>query len=92
MENKDDKTVDASANDASSIETGSISGDVQYAGEQGSPKELHRNFKARHIQMIGLAGSIGSGLFIGTGKVCTSSSSPSSSLAAVDQISGSPLR
>lgn len=35
------------------------------------PKEdgLHRNFKARHVQMIGLAGCIGSGVFISTGEV-----------------------
>ncbi|KAL4783777.1 AAT family amino acid transporter [Aspergillus varians] len=66
----DNKTVDRSTDDASSIEAGSVVGEVQYAGEQASapPQQLHRNFKARHIQMIGLAGSIGSGLFVGTGK------------------------
>lgn len=32
-------------------------------------KHLHRNFRARHVQMIGLAGCIGSGVFIAIGEV-----------------------
>lgn len=34
-----------------------------------APQQLQRNFKARHVQMIGLAGCIGSGVFISTGEV-----------------------
>ncbi|KIX07430.1 uncharacterized protein Z518_02083 [Rhinocladiella mackenziei CBS 650.93] len=43
---------------------------IDYAGEPESSHhgELHRTFKARHIQMITLGGCIGSGLFISTGK------------------------
>lgn len=43
---------------------------IDYAGEPNSTHNtgLHRNFKARHIQMITLGGCIGSGIFIGTGK------------------------
>lgn len=43
---------------------------IDYAGEPHSNHNtaLHRNFKARHIQMICLGGCIGSGIFIGTGK------------------------
>ncbi|KAF7561396.1 hypothetical protein G7046_g2753 [Stylonectria norvegica] len=59
----------ASTDDVESIHVGNmVTGD--YAGEkpQDASHQLHRTFSARHIQMIGLAGSIGSGLFIGTGK------------------------
>lgn len=31
--------------------------------------QLHRKFKARHVQMIALAGNIGSGVFISIGAV-----------------------
>ncbi|EHY57564.1 hypothetical protein HRR83_003040 [Exophiala dermatitidis] len=57
------------SDDAASVEAG-IFVATEYAGEQpsGSANQLHRTFTSRHIQMIGLAGSIGSGLFIGTGK------------------------
>ena len=67
------------ADDAASIEMGNVF-EAEYANEQhlGSSKQLHRTFSARHIQMIGLAGSIGSGLFIGTGKVSSESLSSSS--------------
>lgn len=43
---------------------------IDYSGEPTSSHrgELHRTFKARHIQMITLGGCIGSGLFISTGK------------------------
>ncbi|KAK4941382.1 hypothetical protein LTR10_018651 [Elasticomyces elasticus] len=43
---------------------------LTYSGEPPSTHRghLHRNFKARHIQMITLGGCIGSGLFISTGK------------------------
>jgi amino acid permease len=58
--------------DAASVEAGHMVA-ADYVDADGhatsSPNQLHRTFTARHIQMIGLAGSIGSGLFIGTGKV-----------------------
>ncbi|OKL56286.1 hypothetical protein UA08_08450 [Talaromyces atroroseus] len=58
-----------SADDVS-VEVGRVFVEADYANERpsGSSKQLHHTFSARHIQMIGLAGSIGSGLFIGMGK------------------------
>lgn len=69
------KTVCERTSEVDNVEVGEISRELQYAGEQASApaQQLHRNFTARHIQMIGLAGSIGSGLFIGTGKVSPTS-------------------
>ena len=73
MERKleDSKNGTDTTNEVTSIEAGDILGEVQYAHEEASlpSQQLHRNFSGRHIQMIGLAGSIGSGLFLGTGKV-----------------------
>ncbi|KAK7898018.1 hypothetical protein LTR67_004650 [Exophiala xenobiotica] len=69
----EDKTVFKSSTafdkEASSDDVGA--GQVlDYSGEPTSTHrgELHRTFKARHIQMITLGGCIGSGLFISTGK------------------------
>ncbi|KAJ5217934.1 uncharacterized protein N7498_000033 [Penicillium cinerascens] len=36
--------------------------------EATTARQLHRTFKARHVQMICLGGCLGSGIFIGTGK------------------------
>jgi amino acid permease len=51
---------------------------VEYTNEKpaGESHQLKRTFTARHIQMIGLGGSIGSGIFIGTGKVLALDRSP----------------
>lgn len=73
MESKEsDKSAGASNSQdyATSLEMGDVE-PTEYANgnPSGPSKQLHRTFNARHIQMIGLAGSIGSGLFIGTGKV-----------------------
>jgi amino acid permease len=67
-----DSTAGArSGADDASLEVGNVTFSAEYANENpsGPNNQLHRTFSARHIQMIGLAGSIGSGLFIGTGKV-----------------------
>jgi amino acid permease len=44
---------------------------LEYAGEPESMHRgyLHRNFKARHVQMIALGANIGSGVLISSGKV-----------------------
>jgi amino acid permease len=42
---------------------------AEQTAEDHAPGHLQRNFKARHVQMIGLAGCIGSGVFISTGEV-----------------------
>lgn len=76
----DKKVIDSNVIDAASraedtgLETGKLDSVAEYANEKPSnaSKQLHRTFSARHIQMIGLAGSIGSGLFIGMGKVSSS--------------------
>ncbi|CEP63446.1 proline permease PUT4 LALA0_S08e02652g [Lachancea lanzarotensis] len=34
---------------------------------EGSPTEVHRGLKSRHIQLIALGGAIGTGLFVGSG-------------------------
>jgi len=44
----------------------------EYAGQSeaaANQGQLHRKFKARHVQMIALAGNIGSGVFISLGAV-----------------------
>lgn len=45
-----------------------LEGDVEAMRprEQGTAGDLHRGLKARHISMIALGGSIGTGLIIGT--------------------------
>lgn len=32
-----------------------------------APGEVHRGLKSRHVQLIALGGSIGTGLFVGSG-------------------------
>ena len=64
---------------ATSVPTSSVDrgvgnvGPVQeYVNESAAPTnsgQLHRKFKARHVQMIALAGNIGSGVFISIGAV-----------------------
>jgi amino acid permease len=36
--------------------------------QAGDTSQLHRKLKSRHIQMIAIGGTIGAGLFIGSGK------------------------
>lgn len=48
-------------------------GESEAATNQG---QLHRKFKARHVQMIALAGNIGSGVFISLGAVSCSPNIP----------------
>lgn len=91
MDNDTNKAAENATDDVSSIEAGSVVGDPQYAGEHSSSQQLHRSFTARHVQMIGLAGSIGSGLFIGTGKVCNVHRNVTHQLD-VNQSLGSPVR
>jgi amino acid transporter len=59
---KDTNTI--SLNPTNSV----LEGDVEAIRTPGeaSTGNLHRGLKARHISMIGLAGSIGTGLIIGT--------------------------
>jgi amino acid transporter len=55
MDSKDDNATVALASPTS--------GDV----EQGETDKLHRSLKGRHMQMIAIGGSIGAGLFVGSG-------------------------
>lgn len=69
------KIPHAMASDASHDSQDIAKGDVlEYAGEPDSMHRgyLHRNFKARHIQMIALGANIGSGVMISSGKVSSS--------------------
>ncbi|RDW57794.1 AAT family amino acid transporter-3 [Coleophoma crateriformis] len=66
-----EKTVVPSTHSALSDknEVGQVAAVSEYTNEvHNSGNYLHRNFKARHVQMITLAGCIGSGVFISTGE------------------------
>jgi amino acid transporter len=73
-----EKSVPAAS---SSSEDGVVVGNVGAVGEYTNETtkgveptgHLHRKFKARHVQMIALAGNIGSGVFISIGAVSNDS-------------------
>lgn len=71
MDNKNSEKLSVSDGTAADpvVEYGQV---LEYPNEdiKAQKGELHRTFKARHIQMICLGGCIGSGIFISTGKVC----------------------
>ncbi|KAJ3984621.1 amino acid permease/ SLC12A domain-containing protein [Lentinula detonsa] len=60
-----DKNVYEGKLDAESGSTGPVVGDEQVFEEE---KELRRGLQQRHIQMIALAGTIGTGLFLSSGR------------------------
>lgn len=54
--------------EATSSKTSSVSDDVEKQSvEHGSTTQLQRRLQSRHLQMIAIGGTIGTGLFIGSG-------------------------
>ncbi|TVY43887.1 putative amino-acid permease [Lachnellula subtilissima] len=62
-----EKHIATASNPSLEFEVGEVTA-VEQNAQDHAPHQLQRNFKARHVQMIGLAGCIGSGVFISTGE------------------------
>ncbi|KUJ06915.1 AAT family amino acid transporter [Mollisia scopiformis] len=70
MENKYNEKLDIIDGSVAGVPTVEYGQVLEYPNEDVKEHrgDLHRTFKARHIQMICLGGCIGSGIFISTGK------------------------
>lgn len=69
MSSSDDGKIGPDTSDYGATASGSNVRDVEDgAGVDERHGKLHRGLSARQVQMIAVAGTIGTGLFLGTGK------------------------
>lgn len=82
MEFENLKNGNIKQNTAVSIQSSTSNSDLEYNNDdEKQPQGLHKKLKARHVSMIAIGGSLGTGLLIGTG-TALSTAGPATMLIA----------